>query len=80
MELCTPTGAALLTTLATGWGRQPLMTTAAIGVGAGHRDPEGHANVVRLLVGEPVGHADARSGRCCSRPTSTTSTRGSGPR
>jgi uncharacterized protein (TIGR00299 family) protein len=54
MELCTPTGAALLTTLATGWGPQPPMTTGAIGVGAGGRDPEGHANVLRLLVGEPA--------------------------
>lgn len=52
MELCTPTGAALLTTLATGWGPQPAMTVATIGVGAGGRDPDGHANVLRMLVGE----------------------------
>ncbi len=52
MELCTPTGAALLTTLATGWGPQPAMTVSTIGVGAGGRDPDGHANVLRLLVGE----------------------------
>jgi pyridinium-3,5-bisthiocarboxylic acid mononucleotide nickel chelatase len=51
MELCTPTGAALLTTLATGWGPQPAMTVDAIGVGAGARDPEGHTNVVRIFVG-----------------------------
>ncbi len=51
METCTPTGAALLTTLATGWGPQPAMTVAAIGVGAGGRDPHGHANVVRLFTG-----------------------------
>ena len=50
MELCTPTGAALLTTLATAWGPQPAMTVDAIGVGAGGRDPDGHANVLRLLV------------------------------
>ncbi|WP_244930786.1 nickel pincer cofactor biosynthesis protein LarC [Nocardioides sp. W7] len=51
MELCTPTGAAVLTAVATSWGAQPLMVTEAVGVGAGGRDPEGHANVLRLLVG-----------------------------
>jgi uncharacterized protein (TIGR00299 family) protein len=50
-ELCTPTGAALLTTLATAYGPQPPMTTTSVGVGAGGRDPEGHTNVLRLLVG-----------------------------
>jgi uncharacterized protein (TIGR00299 family) protein len=53
-ELCTPTGAAVLTTLATSYGPQPAMTTSSVGVGAGGRDPEGHTNVVRLLVGSPV--------------------------
>ncbi|HEY0951940.1 nickel pincer cofactor biosynthesis protein LarC [Nocardioides sp.] len=53
MELCTPTGAALLTTLATAFGPQPPMTVDAIGVGAGGRDPEGHPNALRLFVGEP---------------------------
>jgi uncharacterized protein (TIGR00299 family) protein len=59
MELCTPTGAALLTSLATAWGPQPLMTVATVGVGAGGRDPEGHANVVRLFAGAaaPTGPA-----------------------
>jgi pyridinium-3,5-bisthiocarboxylic acid mononucleotide nickel chelatase len=51
MELCTPTGAALLTTLATAYGPQPGMTVETIGVGAGGRDPAGHANVLRLFVG-----------------------------
>ena len=55
MELCTPTGAAILTTVATRWGPQPPMTTEQVGVGAGSRDPEGHANVLRLFVGAPVG-------------------------
>jgi len=53
-ELCTPTGAAVLTTLGTSWGPQPAMTTTAIGVGAGARDPHGHANVLRLFVGVPL--------------------------
>ncbi|EGD44933.1 hypothetical protein NBCG_00779 [Nocardioidaceae bacterium Broad-1] len=52
MEMCTPTGAALLTTLATSWGDQPPMVTRAVGVGAGGRDPEGWSNAIRLLVGE----------------------------
>jgi uncharacterized protein (TIGR00299 family) protein len=51
MELCTPTGAALLTTLATDWGPQPAMAVDVIGVGAGGRDTEGHANVLRLFAG-----------------------------
>jgi pyridinium-3,5-bisthiocarboxylic acid mononucleotide nickel chelatase len=58
-ELCTPTGAALLTTLATSWGPQPPMTTRTVGVGAGGRDPEGHANVLRLLVGAPAAQSAA---------------------
>ena len=57
MELCTPTGAALLTTLASSYGPQPAMTTTSVGVGAGGRDPEGHANVLRLLVGTAVAPA-----------------------
>jgi hypothetical protein len=64
MELCTPTGAAILTTIASGYGPQPAMATEAIGLGAGGRDPEGHANVLRLLVGaattaSPDGGTDA---------------------
>lgn len=55
MELCTPTGAALLATLATGWGPPPGCTPEAVGVGAGHADPQGHPNVVRVLVGEAGG-------------------------
>lgn len=58
-ELCTPTGAALLTTLATAYGPQPAMTVDRIGVGAGGRDPEGHANVVRLFVGGEGATTDA---------------------
>ena len=59
MELCTPTGAALLATLATGWGPQPAMAVDTIGVGAGGRDPEGHANVLRLFTGSATGATTA---------------------
>jgi hypothetical protein len=52
MELCTPTGAALLTTLATGWGPMPSCVPSAVGTGAGTADPEGHPNVVRVVVGD----------------------------
>jgi uncharacterized protein (TIGR00299 family) protein len=55
MESCTPTGAALLVTHASEWGAQPAMSVSQVGLGAGSRDPETHANVVRLLVGEPAG-------------------------
>ena len=58
-EACTPTGAALLTTLADAWGPQPAMTVDAIGVGAGGRDPGTHANVLRLLVGTAAATATA---------------------
>ncbi|MBC7277693.1 MAG: nickel pincer cofactor biosynthesis protein LarC [Nocardioides sp.] len=61
MELCTPTGAALLATLATGYGPQPPMTTRTIGVGAGSRDPEGWSNTIRLLIGDPAALTGAES-------------------
>ncbi|MCW2855787.1 MAG: hypothetical protein JWR52_1402 [Marmoricola sp.] len=51
-ELTTPTGAAILAVLADGFGPQPAMAIEEVGVGAGGADPDGHANVLRLLVGE----------------------------
>jgi uncharacterized protein (TIGR00299 family) protein len=54
LELTTPTGAALLATLADEFGPQPPMGVEFVGVGAGGRDPDGHANVLRLLVGQAV--------------------------
>jgi len=53
-ELCTPTGAALLATLATGWGTVPDCTPRVVGVGAGRADPPAHANVLRVLLGSQV--------------------------
>ena len=51
VELCTPTGAAILAEHATGYGPLPPMQISAIGVGAGGRDFHDRPNVVRLLVG-----------------------------
>jgi uncharacterized protein (TIGR00299 family) protein len=52
VELCTPTGAAVVAEHATGYGPMPPMRIGAIGVGAGGRDFPDRPNVVRLLVGE----------------------------
>ena len=51
-ELVTPTGAALVSTLAEGFGSIPSMRLEAVGAGAGARDLERAPNLVRLLVGE----------------------------
>jgi uncharacterized protein (DUF111 family) len=59
LELTTPTGAALVATLADEFGPQPAMAVETVGVGAGGWDPEGHANVLRLLVGDAVEQAPA---------------------
>jgi uncharacterized protein (TIGR00299 family) protein len=53
-EATTPTGAALLATLVTHWGPLPAMTITATGMGAGGRDPVEVANLVRLVLGEPL--------------------------
>ncbi|MCW2543541.1 MAG: hypothetical protein JWM40_1093 [Frankiales bacterium] len=53
-ESTTPTGAALLATHVTTWGALPPMAVTAVGMGAGGRDPEELANVLRLVIGEPT--------------------------
>ena len=57
-ELVTPTGAAILTTLAAAAGRMPPMTVSAIGYGAGTMELE-TPNVIRLFVGESSAPAAA---------------------
>lgn len=54
IELATPTGVAIATTLAERFGSMPPMTVTRVGVGAGTADPTGHANLCRLVVGEPT--------------------------
>jgi uncharacterized protein (DUF111 family) len=62
-ELCTPTGAALVTTWASAYGQQPPMRVRAIGIGAGGQDLPGHPNVIRLFVGEHVDTTPSPSDR-----------------
>jgi uncharacterized protein (TIGR00299 family) protein len=52
MELTTPTGAAIVTTVAEAFGPLPPMTIEAIGLGAGTKDLPGQANILRLFVGQ----------------------------
>lgn len=58
-ELCTPTGAALLLSLAGRFGPTPALSVAAVGVGAGTADPPGAANVLRVVVGDGPGAGSA---------------------
>ena len=57
MELTTPTGAAMLRALGCEFDAQAPLAVSAIGYGAGGRNPEGFANVLRLSIGTPVGAA-----------------------
>jgi len=56
-ELTTPTGAAILTTLAERFGPLPSMQLAAIGYGAGTRDGQTRPNLLRVLIGDTAGAA-----------------------
>ena len=50
-ELATPTGVALVTTLATSQGDLPALEMSGSGVGAGTRDAAERPNVVRVVLG-----------------------------
>jgi hypothetical protein len=58
-ELTTPTGAALLTTLADSFGPPPPMTVAAVGYGAGSADREALPNLLRVFIGEAAAADEA---------------------
>ncbi len=55
VELTTPTGAAIVTTLAVEFGAMPPLCIASTGYGAGDKDFPEHANVLRVIVGETSG-------------------------
>lgn len=50
-ELCTPTGAAILTTLAERFGPPPNMHVTSVGVGAGTRRGVTRPNILRVFLG-----------------------------
>ena len=56
-ELTTPTGAAIVATIVDRFGPLPAMTVDRIGYGSGQKDFPGHANLLRLFVGEAPGPA-----------------------
>ncbi len=63
-ELTTPTGAAIVATLAAEFGPVPAMTIQHIGYGAGQRDLPQQANILRLLVGETAETTNAGDSIC----------------
>jgi uncharacterized protein (TIGR00299 family) protein len=60
-ELTTPTGAALLAALGSGWGPLPPMTIDAVGYGAGSRELDGLPNVTQVVVGDLTGEREGDS-------------------
>ncbi len=51
-ELVTPTGAAIISTLAAGYGNLPAMKIERVGYGAGTRSYPNFPNVLRAIIGE----------------------------
>jgi uncharacterized protein (TIGR00299 family) protein len=60
-ELTTPTGAALITTLAKDFGKLPPVRVLSQGFGAGDKDFPTQANVLRVLVGERTSASESTS-------------------
>jgi uncharacterized protein (TIGR00299 family) protein len=58
-ELTTPIGAAIVTTLAERFGPMPAMRISASGYGAGDKDFAERPNLLRVLIGEITGAAEA---------------------
>ncbi|MGH3095447.1 MAG: nickel pincer cofactor biosynthesis protein LarC [Streptosporangiales bacterium] len=58
VERTTPTGAALLASLASGWGAMPAIRVSGVGVGAGSMDMPEVPNVLRLVLGDPTDAGD----------------------
>jgi uncharacterized protein (TIGR00299 family) protein len=57
-ELVTPTGAAIISTLAESYGQMPMMKVEKVGYGAGTRDYPKFPNALRAIIGELEADAD----------------------
>jgi pyridinium-3,5-bisthiocarboxylic acid mononucleotide nickel chelatase len=60
-ELVTPTGAAILASIVDDFGPPPPLVLAAVGYGAGSRELGDRPNVLRVMLGAPVGEVAAPS-------------------
>jgi uncharacterized protein (DUF111 family) len=58
LEVSTPTGAALMATLASDFGPMPAMSSTSVGYGAGTADTSERANVVQVVVGRRADSSD----------------------
>lgn len=66
MELTTPTGAALMVGMASGFGPLPSMKVEATGFGAGTRELDGRPNLVQVVIGSS--HAALPAGETPGQP------------
>jgi len=57
-EMTTPTGAAIVTTLASSYGYVENFITKIVGYGAGSRQTEDYPNVLRITIGDAPGSFD----------------------
>jgi uncharacterized protein (TIGR00299 family) protein len=62
-ELTTPTGAAIIKEISSGFGDMPVMDVEKIGIGAGDRDFKNRPNVLRLFIGKQWPSADQSNER-----------------
>jgi uncharacterized protein (TIGR00299 family) protein len=60
-EMVTPTGAALVKSLARSFGRMPPMVVQKIGYGAGKRDLPDRPNLLRILIGDDRSQQDVNT-------------------
>lgn len=60
-EMVTPTGAALLRSLASGFGSMPAMTLEAVGYGVGRAELPDRPNLLRLLIGKAASGPESQT-------------------